>query len=409
MGRDITIGGLDIGTTKVCCIIASINEDNKVEILGVGKSPSHGLRRGVVVDIESTTKSIEDAVEEAELMSGREIDSVYTGIAGGHIQGMNSHGIIAINSGEVTRHDVERVIDAARAVAIPMDREVILVLPQQFIVDGQDGIKDPVGMRGVRLEVDIHIVTALATSAQNIVRCINQAGLKVDDIVLGPLADSCAVLHEDEKELGVTLVDIGGGTSDIVIFIDGSIWHTEVFSMGGEYVTKDISIGLRTPIAEAERIKIEYGSAMGSLVSPDERIEVPGVGGRGPKTMPRQVLAEIIEPRMEEIFTLVNRQIRMTGYENLITAGIVLTGGGAMLDGSNELAERIFDLPCRIGYPKGVGGLKEVVNNPLYATSVGLILYGARERLKGKKRKGISGNFFKVVLRRMHEWFSELF
>lgn len=409
MAKEVTVGGLDIGTTKICCIIASLTQEKGVEILGVGTSPSHGLRRGVVVNIESTTKSIEHAVEEAELMSGREIGSVYTGIAGGHIQGMNSHGIIAITSGEVTKQDVERVIDAARAIAIPMDREVILVLPQQFIVDGQDGIKDPVGMKGVRLETDIHIVTAAVTSAQNIVRCIEQAGLRADDIVLGPLADSYAILDEDEKELGVTLVDIGGGTSDIVIFIDGSIWHTEVFSMGGEYVTKDISVGLRTPIAEAEKIKIKYGCAMGSLVKPDERIEVPGVGGRGPKTLPRQVLAEIIEPRMEEIFSLVNRQIRMTGYENLITAGIVLTGGGAMLDGSCELAERIFDLPVRVGYPKGVGGLKEVVNNPLYATGVGLALYGARERSKGKKGGGISGNLFKTIVRRMREWLSEFF
>lgn len=408
MAKEVLVAGLDIGTTKICCIIASLTEGGGIEVIGVGTSPSYGLRRGVVVNIESTTKSIERAVEEAELMSGMEVNSVYTGIAGGHIQGMNSRGVIAITGGEVSKQDKERVIDAARVIAIPLDREVILVLPQQFIVDGQDGIKDPVGMRGVRLEVEIHIVTAAVTSAQNIVRCINQAGLRVNDIVLGPLAGSYAVLDEDEKELGVTLIDIGGGTSDIVIFVEGSIWHTEVFSMGGEYVTKDISVGLRTPIAEAEKIKIKHGCAMGSLVKDDERIEVPGVGGRGGKTLPKQVLAEIIEPRMEEVFGLVNKQIRKTGYENLITAGIVLTGGGAMLEGSSELAERIFDLPVRVGYPKGIGGLKDVVNNPLYATSVGLVLYGAKEISKGRKG-GISGNLFKVIVRRIREWVGEFF
>ncbi|HAV42812.1 TPA: cell division protein FtsA [bacterium] len=408
MAKEQLVVGLDIGTTKVCCIIAHLLDGGRVEIIGVGSSPSYGLRRGVVVNLEATTSSIKHALKEAELMAGVEVGSVYTGIAGGHIQGINSHGMIAISGKETTKNDVERVIEAAQAIAIPLDREILHVLPQQFIIDGQDGIKHPVGMSGVRLEVTIHIITGAVTSAQNIVRCINQAGLQVENIVLGPLASSYSVLAEDEKELGVALVDIGGGTSDIVVFIDGSLCQTEVLSMGGENVTKDISIGLRAPITEAEKIKRKYGCAMGVLVKDDERIQVPGVGGREPKTLPRQVLAEIIEPRMEEIFSLINRQIRMSGYENSITAGIVLTGGGAMLEGSCELAERIFDLPVRVGYPKGVEGLKEVVNNPLYATGVGLVLYGVRKRSKSKKRGFITGNLFRTILKRMKEWFGEL-
>lgn len=333
MSKGETIVGLDIGTTKICAIIGEMDED-RMEIIGVGTAPSHGLKKGVVVNIDSTIKSIENAVSEAELMAGVEISSVYAGIAGSHIKGINSHGVIAISRGrEVTAADMERVIDAAKAVSIPLDREIIHVLPQQFIIDGQDGIKEPIGMSGTRLEVEIHIVTGAVTSAQNIVKCVNRSGFEVDDLVLEPLAASYAVLTDDEKDLGVVLVDIGGGTTDIGIFIDGSIWHTSVLSIGGDNVTKDISVGLRTPVVDAEKIKITYGCASPSLVKDDEMIEIPSVGERRSKTLPRQVLSEIIEPRMEEIFSLINQEIRMTGYENMIASGIVLTGGAAMLKG----------------------------------------------------------------------------
>ncbi|MEW6606008.1 MAG: cell division protein FtsA [bacterium] len=409
MAKEDIIVGLDIGTTKVCAVIGEIDED-RVEVIGVGTSPSHGLRKGVVVNIDSTVKSIENAVSEAELMAGVEVSSVFAGIAGGHIKGMNSHGVIAISRGrEVTQADVERVIDAAKAVSIPLDREVIHVLPQQFIIDGQDGIKEPVGMSGVRLEVEIHIVTGAVTSAQNIIKCVNRAGFEVDDIVLEPLADAYAVLTEDEKDLGIVLVDIGGGTTDIVIFIDGSIWHTGVLSIGGDNVTKDISVGLRTPIVEAEKIKINYGCCMGSLIKNGETIGIPSVGEYKERTLPRQVLAEIIEPRMEEIFSLINQEIRMTGYENLVTSGVVLTGGASMLEGTAALAERVFDLPVRIGYPRGVSGLVDVVNSPLYSTGVGLVTYGMMHKLEGKKTKLGGRNAFQRVLNRMKEWVGEFF
>ncbi|MDI6736071.1 MAG: cell division protein FtsA [bacterium] len=409
MARENTIVGLDIGTTKVCAVIGEIDED-RVEIIGVGTSPSHGLRKGVVVNIDSTIKSIENAISEAELMAGVEVSSVFTGIAGGHIKGMNSHGVIAISRGrEVTQSDVERVIDAAKAISIPLDREVIHVLPQQFIIDGQDGIKEPVGMSGVRLEVEIHIVTGAVTSAQNIIKCVNRAGFEVDDIVLEPLAAAYAVLTEDEKDLGVVLVDIGGGTTDLAIFIDGSIWHTSILSIGGDNVTKDISVGLRTPVVEAEKIKINNGCCMSSLIKDNETIILPSVGDRREKTLPKQVLAEIIEPRMEEIFSLINQEIRMTGYENLVTSGVVLTGGASMLEGTVELAERVFDLPVRIGTPHGVSGLVDVVNSPLYATGVGLVTYGMMHKLEGKKTKFGGGNVFKKVLNRMKEWVGEFF
>ncbi len=409
MAKEDVIVGLDIGTTKVCAVIGEIDED-RIEIVGVGTSPSHGLRKGVVVNIDSTIKSIENAISEAELMAGVEVSSVFSGIAGGHIKGINSHGVIAISRGrEVTQSDMERVIDAAKAVSIPLDREVIHVLPQQFIIDGQDGIKEPVGMSGTRLEVEIHIVTGAVTSAQNIIKCVNRAGFEVEDIVLEPLAAAYAVLTDDEKDLGVVLVDIGGGTTDIAIFIDGSIWHTGVLSIGGGNVTKDISVGLRTPIVEAEKIKIDYGSCMSSLVKEEENIIIPSVGERKERILPRQVLAEIIEPRMEEIFSLINQEIRMTGYENLVTSGIVLTGGASMLEGTVELAERVFDLPVRIGNPHGVSGLVDVVNSPLYSTGVGLVVYGMMHKLEGKKTKFGGDNIFRRVLNRMREWIGEFF
>lgn len=409
MAKEDIIVGLDIGTTKVCAVIGELDED-RVEIIGVGTSLSHGLRKGVVVNIDSTVKSIENAISEAELMAGVEVSSVFTGIAGGHIKGMNSHGVIAISRGrEVTQSDVERVIDAAKAVSIPLDREVIHVLPQQFIIDGQDGIKEPIGMSGVRLEVEIHIVTGAVTSAQNIIKCVNRAGFEVEDIVLEPLAAAYAVLTEDEKDLGIVLVDIGGGTTDIAIFIDGSIWHTGVLSIGGDNVTKDISVGLRTPIVEAEKLKIDYGSCMSSLIKEGEVITIPSVGEQKERKLPRQVLAEIIEPRMEEIFSLINQEIRMTGYENLITSGIVLTGGASMLEGTCALAERVFDLPVRIGTPFGVSGLVDVVNSPLYSTGVGLVNYGMMHKLEGKKTKFSGGNIFHRILTRMKEWVGEFF
>ncbi|MEK8024018.1 MAG: cell division protein FtsA [Candidatus Hydrogenedentota bacterium] len=411
--RQRTVVGLDIGTTKVCAIIGEIGDNGIIDIVGVGQSPSDGLRKGVVVNLESTVKSITKAIEEAELMSGTEVSSVYVGIAGGHIKGINSRGVIAVSRAdkEITQPDVDRVIDAARAVSIPMDREVIHVLPQEFTVDDQDGIKDPVGMSGTRLEAEVHIVTGAVTSAQNIVRSVNRAGFEVNDIVLEPLASSFAVLTEDEKELGVVLVDIGGGTTDLALFVEGAIWQTEVLAIGGGNVTKDISVGLRTPIAEAEQIKLKYGCAMTELVKADEEIEVPSVGGRKAKGLPRTVLAEIIQPRMEEIFLLLSREIKKTGYEDLVAGGVVLTGGASAMEGVQELAERILDMPVRIGSPKGISGLVDVVNSPVFATGVGLVFYGAKNFEDGGAHtpRLPAGDLFRGITNRMKEWFGEFF
>jgi cell division protein FtsA len=405
--RENLIVGLDIGTTKVCAIVGEVGEDG-VDIVGIGTHPSKGLRKGVVINIDATVESIRKAVEEAELMAGAEITSVYCGIAGGHIKGFNSHGIVAVKNREVSQSDVKRVLDAARAVAIPMDREVLHVLPQEFIVDEQDGIMEPLGMSGVRLEAKVHIVTAAATSAQNIIRCCNRTGLEVNDIVLDQLASSGAVLIPDEKELGVVLVDIGGGTTDLVIFFQGAVRQTAVFGLGGNHLTNDIAVGLRAPLVESEKIKKKFGCALTSMVKKEETIEVPSVGGRRSRVLSRQILAEIIEPRMEEIFTLVHREILKSGYENLIPSGVVLTGGTASLEGLPELVEQIFNLPVRRGYPAGVGGLLDVVNNPMYATGVGLVLYGKRhgaeEMLKNRER-----NLFFRVGQRMQRWFGEFF
>jgi cell division protein FtsA len=411
MGREDIIVGLDIGTTKICAVIGEVNEEREVEIVGVGTCRSRGLRRGVIVNLDSTVRSIESAVSEAELMAGVKVESVYAGLAGVHIKGLNSHGVIAINRrGEVTKADVSRVIDAAKAIAIPLDQEIIHILPQQFIVDGHNGIKDPIGMSGVRLEVEVHIITGATASAQNIKKSIHRAGFIVDDIVLEPLAASIAVLTEDEKELGVVLVDIGGGTTDIVIFVDGSIWHTQVLSIGGNNVTKDISIGLRTPIEEAEKIKVKYGCASSSLVNDRELIEVPSVGGRSPRTLPRHLLSEIITPRMEEIFRLIQREIRKSGYENLIGAGVVLTGGTSMMEGIVELAEQVFDLPVRVGTPRGVKGLVDVVNSPLYATGAGIVCFGAKNRFSGKEgRFRENRNLFGRLFGRIRDWTKEYF
>ena len=405
--RENIVVGLDIGTTKICAIVAEVS-DGGVDIVGIGTHPSKGLRKGVVINIDATVESIRKAVEEAELMAGVEINSVYCGIAGSHIRGFNSHGIVAVKNREVSENDMKRVIDAARAVAIPMDREIIHVLPQEFIVDEQDGIMEPLGMSGVRLEAKVHIVTGAVTSAQNIIRCCNRTGLEVNDIVLEQLAASDAVLIPDEKELGVALADIGGGTTDLVVFSQGAVRQTAVFGLGGNHLTNDIAVGLRTPLVESEKIKIKYGCALTSMVKKEEMIEVPSVGGRRARVLSRQILAEIIEPRMEEIFTLVHREILKSGYENLIPSGVVLTGGTASLEGLPELVEQIFNLPVRRGYPSGIGGLMDVVNNPMYAAGVGLVLYGRRHRSEGRF-KSSDRNFFGKVAQRMKRWFSDFF
>lgn len=404
--EDIIVG-LDIGTTKICAIVGEIGEHG-LSIIGIGTHPSKGLRKGVVVNIESTVTSIKKAVEEAELMAGCEIGTVFTGIAGGHIKSINSHGIIGIRNGEVSDADIKRVIDAAKAVNIPMDREIIHVLPQEFIVDDQDGIKEPLGMSGVRLEAKVHIVTAAVTSAQNIVKCCNRTGLDVRDIVLQQLASSEAVLSSEEKELGVVLVDIGGGTTDIAVFAEGSIKHTAVIALGGNHLTSDIAIGLRTPATEAEKIKKKYGCALASMVKRDEMIEVPSVGGRKPRTVSRQILAEIVEPRVEEIMTLVNREIIKAGFEDVAASGVVLTGGSASLDGMMEMAEQVFNLPVRLGLPTGISGLTDIVNSPMYSTGVGLVLYGYKNRSEDKFRVG-EKNVFGKITKRMKEWLSEFF
>jgi cell division protein FtsA len=408
--RDNLFVGLDIGTTKICAIIGESTPEGNVEIIGIGKAPSHGLRKGVVIDIETTVHSIKQAVEEAELMAGITIEKVFTGIAGGHIKGFNSRGVIAVSgkNREITQRDVDRVIDAARAVAIPLDREVIHILPQEFIVDEQVGIKKPLGMFGVRLEADVHIVTGAVTSAQNIVKSVNNAGLEVADIVLQQLASAEAVLTPDEKELGVALIDMGGGTTDLAIFVEGSIWHTAVLSLGGNNITNDIAMGLQTPSSDAEEIKKQHGCAMAAMIDPEEIIEVPSVGGRPPRKLARQVLCAIIEPRVEEIFDLVNREIRKAGYQDLIAGGIVMTGGGASLEGICELGEQIFGLPVRRGLPAGIGGLTDVVQSPMYSTGVGLVLYGLRHREHARFHPEGSDQHFFGIFRRMKEWFGDL-
>ncbi len=408
---DRLVVGLDIGTTKICTIVAECGNGGPPEIIGLGTSPSRGLRKGVVVNIELTVDSIKRAVEEAELMAGVEVDSVFAGIAGGHIKGFNSRGVIAISgkNREVTQADIDRVIEAAKAIAIPVDREVIHVLPQEFIIDDQGGIKEPLGMSGIRLEAEVHIVTGAVTSAQNLIKCINRAGLEVQDIVLQQLASSEASLTSDEKELGIILIDIGGGTTDIAVFVEGSIWHTAVLPLGGDHLTNDIAIGLRTPTAEAEEIKKKYGCALASLVKGDETIEVPSVGSRRPRVLSRQMLCEIIQPRLEEIFTLVGQEVKRAGYDEAVAAGVVLTGGASIMEGVPELAEQIFDLPARRGFPTGVTGLVDVISSPIYATGVGLVLYGAEHRMEHRFRRASDRRIFDRIIKRMKGWFGELF
>jgi cell division protein FtsA len=398
------IVGLDIGTSKVVAIVGEVQDDGELEVIGFGSQPSRGLKRGVVVNIEATVNSIQRAVEEAELMAGCEIQSVYTGIAGSHIRSLNSHGIVAIRDREVGRSDVERVIDAARAVAIPADQRVIHVLPQEFIIDGQEGIHDPIGMSGVRLEARVHMVTGAASAAQNIVKCVQRCGLEVEDIVLEQLASSHAVLTDDEKELGAALVDIGGGTTDIAVFHDGAIKHTAVIPIAGDQVTNDIAISLRTPTQYAEEIKIKYACALSQLANSDETIEVPSVGDRPPRRLARQTLGEVVEPRYEELFTLIGNELRRSGFEEMIAAGIVITGGSAKMEGAVELAEEVFHMPVRLGLPQHVRGLGEVVRNPIHATGVGILLYA---RNKGKQQAAdttMRGNV-REIWERMKTWF----
>jgi len=411
MSKKDFIVGLDIGTTKICCIVGEVSEagsGSTIDIVGIGTAPSTGLRKGVVINIENTVESIAKAVEEAELMAGVEISTVYTGIAGGHIKSFNSTGIVAVKDKEITEHDVQRVIDAAKAVAIPLDREVIHIIPQEYMINDQDGIRDPIGMNGVRLEGKVHIVTGAVSSAQNIIKCANKAGLNVAEICLQPIASAEAVLCQDEKELGVVLVDIGGGTSDIAIFKDGAIVHTGVLAIGGNHITNDIAVGLRTPQHEAEKIKVHHGCSLASLVKADETIEVAGVGGRKPRVLSRRLLAEIIEPRVEEIFSLVQREVMKSGYHDLLSAGLVITGGATLLEGMPELAEMTFEMPVKRGYPQGIGGLRDVVNSPKFATGVGLVRYGARNMQRSKfpiREKHI----YDKVRGSMRSWIKDLF
>ncbi len=406
MAGDIIVG-LDIGTTKICAVVGELKAD-EIEIIGIGTHPSEGLRKGVVINIENTVQSIKEAIEEAETMAGCEISSVYAGIAGGHIKGFNSHGVIPLKDREVTKKDVDRVIEAASAVAIPMDREVIHLLTQEFIVDDQDGIIDPLGMSGVRLETKIHIVTGAVTSAQNIIKCANKAGLDVADIVLQSLASSESVLSGEERNLGVALIDFGGGTTDLAVFSKGSIKHTSVLALGGDNLTYDLSIGVRTSKRDAEKVKMKYGCALFSMIRDDETVEIPGVGGRKPRVITRKILGEILEPRVEEIFMLIRSELVRSGFADAINAGVVVTGGSAELQGISEMAEAVFKAPSRIGYPGHIKGLVEVVNKPMYATAVGLVLYGAKRRKEGKKFRIRDTNIFVRVMDRMKRWFKEI-
>ena len=398
------IVGLDIGTSKVAAIVGAVSPDNTVEIIGIGSSNSRGLKRGVVVDIDSTVESIRRAVEEAELMAACEVNHVYAGIAGGHIKSYNSHGIVAIRDKEVAKMDVDRVIDAARALAIPADQKVLHVLPQEFLIDKEEGIRQPIGMSGVRLEAKVHLVTGAVSAAQNIIKCIRKCGLDVHDMVLEQLASSYSVLTEDEKELGICLVDIGGGTSDIAVFCGGAIQHTAVIPIAGAQVTNDIAISLRTPTQHAEEIKIKYACALSQLANPDETIEVPSVGDRPPRRLARQTLAEVAESRYEELFTMVQDELSRSGFEELIAAGIVLTGGSSKMEGAVELAEEIFHVPVRIGVPQYVAGLVDVVRNPIHATGVGLLLYGMQAM--ADNADGLAATTeVSGVLARMKSWF----
>ena len=403
-GNGRMIVGLDIGTSKVVALVGEITDSGDIEVIGIGSHPSRGLRRGVVVNIESTVQSIQRAIEEAELMAGCQIHSVYAGIAGSHIRSLNSHGIVAIREREVTRADMDRVIDAAQAVAIPADQRILHILPQEYVIDTQEGVKEPLGMSGVRLEAKVHLVTCAVNAAQNIEKCIRRCGLEVEDIILEQLASSYSVLTEDEKELGVCLVDIGGGTTDIAIFTEGAIRHTAVIPIAGDQVTNDIAMALRTPTQFAEEIKIKYACALTQLAGADETINVPSVGERPPRELSRQALAEVVEPRYDELFTLIQAELRRSGFEELIAAGIVLTGGTSKMEGVVELAEEIFHMPVRLGVPQAVRGMSDVVRNPIYATGVGLLHYGLKMQGEGDMAFG-SRKQEEPVLAKIKRWF----
>lgn len=402
------IAGLDIGTSKVVALIGEVHDDTSIEVIGLGVHPSTGLKKGVVVNIEATIRSIQRATEEAELMAGCDIHSVYTGIAGAHVRSLNSHGIVAIKDREVVPMDIDRVIEAAKAVAIPADQKILHILPQQFIIDDQGGIREPIGMSGVRLEAKVHMVTGAVSAAQNIIKCVRRCGLEVADIILEQLASSHSVLTDDEKELGVCLVDIGGGTTDIAVFCDGAIRHTAVIPIAGDQVTNDVAIALRTPTQSAEVLKKKYGSVSNRLSDGNDVIDVPGVTDQSGRQLTKRALADVIEPRYEELFTLISAELRRSGFEELISSGIVLTGGAACVAGGVELAEKVFDIPVRLGYPQHVTGLSEVIHNPIYSTGVGLLHYGLQQQKLGRapqfKRPGFKGMFS-----RMQNWFQGQF
>lgn len=400
------IVGLDIGTSKVAAIVGEVSASGDLEVIGIGAHHSRGLRKGVVVNIESTVEAIKRAVEEAELMAGCDIDSVYAGIAGSHIRGINSHGIVAIRDREVYEQDVDRVLDAAQAVAIPADQKVLHTLRQQFLVDDQEGVKEPLGMSGVRLEAKVHLITCAVNAAQNIEKCIERCGLIVNDIILEQLASSMSVLTDDERDLGVCLVDIGGGTTDIAVFTNGAICHTAVIPIAGDQVTNDIAMALRTPTQHAEEIKIKYACALAQLARAEETIQVPGAGGRPPRELSRQALAEVVEPRYEELFTLVQGELNRSGNAEMVASGVVLTGGSAKVEGVVELAEEVFHMPVDVAAPKRIAGIADIASNPIYSTGVGLLMYGMeQEKESGRRgRKTTSGGAFA----RLRSWFNDL-
>ena len=402
------IVGLDIGTSKIAAIVAEMRPEGGFEVIGMGSSPSRGLKKGVVVNIESTVNAIQRALEEAELMADCKIRDVWTGIAGSHIRSFNSHGMVAIKDREVAQSDVDRVVETAKAIPIPTDQQILHVLNQEFVIDGQEDVREPLGMSGVRLEVKVHIVTGAVSAAQNIMKCVRRCELEVNDLILQPLASAMAVLSEDERDLGVCLVDIGGGTSDIAVFTQGAIRHTAVIPIAGDQITNDIAMALRTPTKEAEEIKRRYGCALRELADPQEMVEVPGVGERGSKKMSRQTLAEVIEPRVEELYSLIQSELRRSGFEELLSSGIVITGGSAAMQGMVELGEEVFHMPVRLGLPSYAGGLSEVIRNPRYSTGVGLLMAGLSQHQRQQIEKMQSGSF-KQIVGRMKKWFETNF
>ena len=406
--RSDILVGIDFGTTKICVVIGQVRPEG-LQIIGVGRQSSLGIRKGVVVNIPMTVEAIRKAAEAAEVMAGVDISSAFVGIAGSHIKGFNSSGVVAIKNKEVNRHDIDRAIDAAKAVAIPLDRQVLHVIPQEFTINDQEGVKDPTGMSGVRLESKVHIVTGSIAASQNIIKCANQAGISVDDIVLEPLASAEAALTADEKELGVALVDMGGGTTDVALYVKGSVVYTGVIPMGGNHITNDVAVGLRTSIQEAESIKLASGCAMASLLHGEETIEIPAVGGRKAREVSRSVLTRIIEPRLEEIFGLVGREIAASGFKSLMSTGVVITGGTSLLEGSSDLGEFILEMPVRRGWPQGIGGLQDVVSSPVYSTAVGLLLYGMNHKAEAKYKVREEHHTYGRILSRMKAWLGEVF